>query len=482
MSIGWSISVPRTVAEVERGLVYIGGAAALLLVARSRAALLAGALAGVTLVCVDALIQSRISRVPDRFEGTLLFRPVGYANGLAALAAIGLPMAVGLSVRASTRGGRALAAASTAPLAAVLVLAQSGGAYAALLLAAVAAVLLERRRIAFASLAAPAAATTCVAAAAALAAGPGTRWLLVFLMVAALVAGLATSRPERPDGRVVLTAAVVLALVAVPAAAIRHGTALGDRAEYWRAGLAAYTGSPVAGTGAGTFALDWLAHRHRQVATLDAHSLELETLTELGPIGFLLVSTMLAIPIVGAVRRRNDPLVPAAAAAYLVLVVHAAVDWDWEQPAVWLAGFAAGVALVATSGGKRWPPAARWTGALAFVTIAAAAAAGLHGNNLVADSRKALREGRPDAAALAAARAADWQPWASEPLVMQGEAALALRNQGGALAFVVRGLAKDPHDPKLWLSLAALSRPDVAKAARGTAERLDPLGRPARAP
>jgi hypothetical protein len=144
ISIGWSISVPRSVAELERGLVYLSCVAALLALGRSRAALLAGVLGGATLVCVDALIRSRLSRAPDRFEGTLLFRPVGYANGLGAIAAIGLAIALGLSVRGSVRSGRAIAAAATAPLAAALVLTHSAGATLALALALVFGFLLER--------------------------------------------------------------------------------------------------------------------------------------------------------------------------------------------------------------------------------------------------------------------------------------------------------------------------------------------------
>jgi tetratricopeptide (TPR) repeat protein len=482
ISIGWSISIPRTVSEIERGLIYVSGVTALLVLARSRAALLAGALAGVTLVCVDALVLYRTSQAPDRFEGTLLFRPVGYANGLAALAAIGLPLALWLSVRMTRLSGRALAAASASPLAAVLVLTHSTGAYFALSLSLALGLLLEQERIAFAGAAAPAIAASAAAAGAAAAFGPGAALLLPCLGAAALVAAFWTSRLPRPRGWIVVLLVMIVVAVGFPAAVLGRGLALGDRPEYWRAGLAAYAHSPVAGTGGGTFALDWLANRDRAVATRDAHSLEVEAVAELGPIGLLLVLTMLAIPIVGAVRRRNDPLVPAAAAAYLVLAVHAGLDWDWEQPAVWLAGMTAAVVLVTVPGGWRLPAGARWTAAALLVAVALMAAVGLRGNQLVAHARAALRAGRPERAASVAAQAAAWQPWASEPLVVQEQADLALGNRGDALALIAKGLARDPNDPSLWLALASLSRPPVAQAARATAARFDPVGVRDRAP
>jgi hypothetical protein len=37
----------------------------------------------------------------------------------------------------------------------------------------------------------------------------------------------------------------------------------------------------------------------------------------------------------------------AAAGAYVAFLFHAGVDWDWEMPAVTVAGLACGVALMA---------------------------------------------------------------------------------------------------------------------------------------
>src|SRR5262249_60768275 len=41
------------------------------------------------------------------------------------------------------------------------------------------------------------------------------------------------------------------------------------------------------------------------------------------------------------------PLIPAALGAYSALLAHAALDWDWEMPAVMLAGLFCAAAIVA---------------------------------------------------------------------------------------------------------------------------------------
>ena len=85
---------------------------------------------------------------------------------------------------------------------------------------------------------------------------------------------------------------------------------------------------------------------------------------ELGWIGVVLLAVALAVPlVVAAVRlRRARAATPTRAflAAGIALLVHAAVDWDWEMPAlfVWFFG-AAGVVLAAPAdAAAAWPRAA----------------------------------------------------------------------------------------------------------------------------
>ena len=123
--------------------------------------------------------------------------------------------------------------------------------------------------------------------------------------------------------------------------------------------------------GAGTFDRYWLHYRPVSSFARDAHSLYVETLAELGPLGLALVVLALAVPLL-ALRRRGDPLLAAAGAGFVAFVVHAGVDWDWELPSVTLAGLACGAALLA---GSRRETAARGIGPGARLLLLAVASA-----------------------------------------------------------------------------------------------------------
>jgi hypothetical protein len=108
--------------------------------------------------------------------------------------------------------------------------------------------------------------------------------------------------------------------------------AAGNRAVYWHAARTAGLAHPFAGTGAGTFATDYRGYPPAR----DAHSLYLQAFAELGVVGLLLVTALVAIPLAVALRRRLA--VPAAGLA--VYAVAAGVDWDWQLPAVTVAALA----------------------------------------------------------------------------------------------------------------------------------------------
>jgi hypothetical protein len=56
-----------------------------------------------------------------------------------------------------------------------------------------------------------------------------------------------------------------------------------------------------------------------------------------------------------ALRRRRDPLLATAAAGYAAYLLHAGIDWDWEMPAVTLAGLFCGCALLVSMRPHRSP-------------------------------------------------------------------------------------------------------------------------------
>jgi O-antigen ligase len=165
-----------------------------------------------------------------------------------------------------------------------------------------------------------------------------------------------SGRLKRVDLRVYIVAgaacgACVLAVLAVIPQRLREGlTSEGYRPDYWRVAWHEYLAHPWLGSGAGTFGEYWARSGKQTVAggALDAHNLYLETLAEVGPVGLGLLVAMLAVPLVVAVRLRGRPVVAVAAGGYLTLLVHAAFDWDWEMPAVMLAGLVCGAAVVGT--------------------------------------------------------------------------------------------------------------------------------------
>ena len=88
----------------------------------------------------------------------------------------------------------------------------------------------------------------------------------------------------------------------------------------------------------------------------DAHGLYVEMLAELGPLGLAGLLAIVVTPLVAAVRARRSPLVAPALAGFVALAVHAGIDWDWEMPAVMIAGLTcAGVLLLANGvPGRGW--------------------------------------------------------------------------------------------------------------------------------
>src|SRR5207248_1686733 len=97
------------------------------------------------------------------------------------------------------------------------------------------------------------------------------------------------------------------------------------------------------------YELYWNRNRPRVGKVVDAHSLYLETLAELGPIGLALLAAAFVVPLAVFRRARANPLAAVALGGFLAYLVHAAVDWDWEITAVTLPALFCGVALVASA-------------------------------------------------------------------------------------------------------------------------------------
>jgi hypothetical protein len=117
-------------------------------------------------------------------------------------------------------------------------------------------------------------------------------------------------------------------------------TARGARSDYYRVAIDGFQEHPLIGNGAGSIEVRYARARDIQEKIRDAHSLPLETLSELGAVGMALLVGFFGAVAAAARRaiRGKGAIRPAEAAAvtaaFAVWMGHACVDWDWEMPAL----------------------------------------------------------------------------------------------------------------------------------------------------
>ena len=453
LSLLWTSSVPKTVLENERMLVYLaGGIAGVLLLRRSSVpALLTGLWFAAATVCTYALATRLFPDqlgVFDPIAGSRLSEPVGYWNALGLLAAMGTLLALGLAAREGPVI-RCLAAGSTVVLLLTLYFTFSRGAWIAFFVGLAAAIALDRRRLQLVTTAlvltpwaviaiwvastSPALTHQESALEAATRDGHGLAVIAIAMVVAAGLAILAldwaevaVSVPRTLRQYYLGTLLFILAALLIVvfgrygfphtlAQKAYHGfntsppehsslnSRLFDlsgngRTEQFHTAWQQAADHLALGGGAGTFDEYWFEHRRVGSTVHDAHNLYLETLSELGVPGLLLLALALGVPLAALRRARWSPLASVAFAAYLAFLVHASVDWDWEMPALTLTALLCGLALLALARRegepKPLPRRIRWvalggTGALIGVALL-----GLLGNAAVSASSKST-ESRP---------------------------------------------------------------------------------------
>ena len=536
LSIAWSVDRAQSVLELERALVLLAGCAAFLALGRRRGldALVPALLIAIAGVCTYSL-WTRLAPTSAGFHPDdptsryRLFEPLGYWNGLGLFAVVGILLALGLAAEPSIRVGlRILAAVSLVVLPVTLFFTFSRGAWLALVVGVLAALASSPHRLrlvaegaAFAVLPAisvvlawRAAPLTHEGATLAAATRAGHRLALELLVVA--VASIAlVFFVRRLEGGIHIGARarriLAVAIVAVAAAGLAVGVARGGgpgslttrayhsfadpvpprqhgdlttrlaslnsngRARMWSVAVESLHGRRwVVGSGAGSFQRIWEQSKRADEVVRDAHGLYVETLSELGVIGLLLLLAVLVIPLVAAVRRRAAPLVPALTGAYGAFLIHLAVDWDWELSGVALTGLLVGCLLLVAHRDRpeRTVSAGlRAAGVAAGVAAAAFAFVGLVGNTALARAQAANRDHRFADAAAAATTARRWMPWSPAPLQALGTARLEQGNTPGASASYRAAISLDPNNWQSWLDLAASlqGRPRLRAVARARA-------------
>jgi O-antigen ligase len=456
LSAAWSNDVSASVLDAERLLLYLSAAAAFLLLDRSQVTrFLVGLLGAVSLVGVWAL-SLRAFGGPGSYDVASvsadatrrLAAPLGYSNALGLLAAIGIVLALGLAVRLR----RPLAAAPVFVLAPTLYFTYSRGAWLALAAGGIAALGLTAPRM-------------------------SRRTMLGVAIVVICAGAIAVVRVGGPGGAI---REFSRAAPSVKADRSRRLFSLSgsSRAQYWHVAWRDYQQHPWLGSGAGSFQREWLRSRPADLPVLDAHSLYLETLAELGPVGLGLLAALLALPVAGGLVARKQPLAAPALGGYVAYLVHAAQDWDWELPAVTLAGLGCAVALLILAGREPRAPLhrkVRVAGVGAAVLLSLLTLGALAGNQTLAAASASLDADQPARAARDARWAKRLVPWSPEPWRLHGEALLSQGDLDGARRDFESALRKDSSDWDSWVDLALVTRGGAQRRAVEQAHRLNPL-------
>ncbi|MEP6811360.1 MAG: O-antigen ligase family protein [Actinomycetota bacterium] len=429
----------------------------------------AGVAAGLTLQAVELLLRLQSSHVPsDWFQGRKVQGPVGYANAQATFLAVGVVLMLWLAADRRLFV-RAPAGAACGVLCGTLLLTQSRGALLALAIGLVVLVALSRDGR-----------TLGLGLAAAL--YTGAMWLPLRHVDKALVDGGSAARTHAfhhyagwlaagslvlcllaatPPGPRLMRRALILASVAGAigggaAVAVLHPAALHSlqrgikgsissvdpvhlpggetrlasvsstgRREIWSVAASLYEAHPAVGAGAGKFARTWDRKRkENNLSVLQPHSIELETLSELGVPGGVLFTSFVALAFLAVVRKRSRLSIQsaAAAAAFAVFLLQASVDWTFSFPAL-------AVAVLLVAGAAAEGRRSRGTGILTYVGISVAMMAllvGLAGPWLSAHSAAQARAELPRDVSKAwdlAARARGFDRWSSDVVALQGQIA-----------------------------------------------------------
>lgn len=121
------------------------------------------------------------------------------------------------------------------------------------------------------------------------------------------------------------------------------GTSFIGRIEFWKAGLRAFTEKPVIGFGLGTFfSAYYVGYGKNQWYSRFAHNHYIQTLTELGIIGFILF-----LIFVGSViftffkiyKKEHDVYYVGSFAAIIAFFAHIFIEFSWNFPAVTMTAF-----------------------------------------------------------------------------------------------------------------------------------------------
>jgi len=518
MSGLWTSDLTKTISDAELAFVYPIALTASLLVARrtGTSSLAIGTLVAMVAVCLYALggrLAPDVFGFPNNVDAAgRLYSPIGYWNGLGGFAAMAALLGGGLAAARLATAVRVGASASLVVTLVTLYLTFSRG---ALIAAAVGLVVLAVASPARLWLAATLTASLPWAAAAVLVVerrsqltattlhrqavidqGHDAIPLLVGCAVGAAATTLALTllaprvhvraTARRVIGAVLIVAIVLACAVEVdrrggpvhlvrsvhssleshPQAADASNTdrlrdlSLNGRLDQWRVAWHMFAAHPLVGEGAGSWEAQWLLHEPSNDYNQRPHSLYFETLAELGAIGAILFGFALVPPLVAFARVHHHPAASATLAAFVVFLVHASVDWDWQLPAVAVAALLCVACLLGApekAPGILISDRMRWTLATATGVLVLCSAVAFQGNRLTANASSDIGRGQYPSAIADANSARAWLPWSYEPDSWAGEAELQAGNSSAAARSFRRAVGFDDRNWRLWFNLARVT-------------------------
>jgi hypothetical protein len=567
LSLVWTESSERTFADVARIAGYAGFFVIAVLARETGSARRMVAAVGCAIAVIAFVgLLSRLHPAwfPNSANDTYKFLPgveerlsypINYWNGLAGLIAIGLPLMLQMATDARLVITRALAAAALPALLLTLYLTISRGGIGAAAIAIVVFFLFSADRVPkliSGGIAALGGAILILFAhhREALINGivndslrhQGDQVLVATIVVCAVVgliqAGIALAgrRVERPewtevspeDARIGLAALIVVLLIgffvaggpgkissavdefregeSTVAGAGRLSSLAGEsRYQIWSSAIREFDTDRLTGTGSGTFEFWWDRDGTVDEQVIDTHSLYLQTLGELGAIGFVLIVGFLGLIVFGgaAIVVRAGPdrrtVLAAALAGCVAFAISAGFDWLWQIPVIAISMLLLGATLIGAdpdprpvAGGATEPDPSgaaaaprlmlpipvRIVVALAGLGIVFAIAIPLASGSAIRSSQDAVQRGDLGAALADAETAAAIEPFAATPHLQE---ALVLEREGAfeaAAAAATKATEAESTNWRTWLVLSRVEarrgNADASLAAYRKAKSLDP--------
>lgn len=538
LSLTWTESTEKTAADLARVATFLGVFALALGSRDSKTGrrMVTAVAAGIVVVALVGLLSRLHPAWFPEAEQTAQFLtsgeerlsyPLNYWNGLAALIAIGLPLLLQLAAKAKQIAVRALAAAVIpAMILAIYFTLSRGGIAAAAIALAVYLALAHDRVPKLLSLAVTGAGGALLIVLAhrrpdlvhghmnSTAHSQGDEMIFIVIAVGVVVgliqagialAGQRTERPRwtkvSPRQATIATASVavviLIGLIAVNAPH-RVSNAWGDfkreeegavegterlssfagesRYQFWSSAVREFKHDPLTGTGSGTFQIWWTRDGDIAEPVIDTHSLYLQTMGELGLIGFLALLGLLAVNLFSggriAVRARGDKrsLLAAIFAGTLVLWLTSIFDWTWKLPVipvVTLVLLAVLLTIDTKPEERRELRSPLWLriGAVAASLVAIVAIAiPLTSTDFLRQSQSEAREGNTATALDDAHTAQNAMPGAAGPRLQE---ALLLETESKFTAAGEAATEATDREPNEWRNWLVLSR---IEAERGDAD------------